>query len=422
MKMFIKLGNFSIKLLYPLICICILILESIAENRWYPKKRGNLVISLFINSFAKTLNIFIYIPLKIFYYKSNLLEKVEEGERVKQNKLKNNILLFLVFALIQVLYNIMYVIYYIKSREENNKRIKNNEEELIFLAHSYGVFFLENLQIIVIFIITKFILNYEYIKQSIICLVLFTILSIVNDIINYDNFFDALGGFVIFMLIFINLLCESIAIVFQKILMESFYFSPFLTNFVYGIIDFIFVFILGIITFAKDGLFCYTEEKKICILASFMDYFKDSGSVDIISFIASISFKIAIYILSIYTIYYFTPNHILLTYIVGKFFENSFERKKNEVESYIVFIFLLISFIFYLEIFELNFCGINKNTKKSIITRAWKEFIRDKKLLKKLEDNERDGDSNTDNLTSDPEAELYSTKTNDIGGYKFYLK
>ena len=78
------------------------------------------------------------------------------------------------------------------------------------------------------------------------------------------------------------------------------------------------------------------------------------------------------------------PNHILLIFIVGKFIENELEGQENIVSNYILFSLLLIFFIFYLEIFELDFCGINHNTKQNIETRALVEASTNGKLMEKL--------------------------------------
>ena len=56
------------------------------------------------------------------------------------------------------------------------------------------------------------------------------------------------------------------------------------------------------------------------------------------------------------------------------------EGKEKIIANIIVFIFLLISFFFYLEIFELNFCGINRNTKSNIEKRALLEAKNNSKL------------------------------------------
>ena len=390
LKKIIKLGRFAKKAWLTIVCIVTLLLESVAQNYWYTKRRGNIVVSLFMNAIAKILSIIIYIPLKIFYYKSKLIENVEEGNSVKQNRLKNHILFFLLIFLYQIVYEIIYIIYYVQSRIKSAERKKETGNSLIYLAHSYGIFTLENIQIIIIFFITKFLLKYEYTKQDIISLIIFTISSVLIDIINYENFFDALGGLVIFILIFINLFLESVTIIFEKILMDKFFMSPFLVCVLFGSIELLFSIILGIISFVKDGWFC---NGKTCYIANFLDYFENFETSDIISFVVNIIVKSIIYILNAFVLYYLTPNHFLLAYIVGKFVENMIERQEKIIENIIVFVFLLISFMFYLEIFELNFCGINRDTKSNVERRALSESNYNNKLLEKINEEFSDAGS-----------------------------
>ena len=80
-------------------------------------------------------------------------------------------------------------------------------------------------------------------------------------------------------------------------MMDKLFFSPILVNVAYGIIDLTFVIALGLITLFKDGWFCYYTKKgdKICYLANFTEYFVNFETSDVISFIASIAFKIVIY-------------------------------------------------------------------------------------------------------------------------------
>lgn len=420
MKSPIKLGKLSLKLLYPLVWLILMIFESYAENNWYTKRRGNMVVSYFINSSTKVINIIVYIPLKLCYFKSSLIENVEEGTRKKQNRLKRFIKVFLLFILFEFSYDIIYMIYYVLSRTESSERKKENKPGLIYYAHSYGIFFLENLEIIFIFIFLRIFFKYEFTLQCIISLALFTIFSIIIDVLNYGNFIDSLGGFGIFMLIFTDLLLESAALIFIKYLIEKLFFAPVLANCVYGVIDLIFTIILGVITYSTDGLYCYKENPRTCYLANFMDYFKDFEKIDVYSLIASFVFKHITFILIIYIIYYLSPNHVLLVYVVGKFIENAMSEGEKVVGSYIVFIFLFITFIFYLEILELNFCGINKNTNKNIEFRALSEDLDNQKIIHKITLDKLDlTDEDFENSMSfEAGSDPSSPKEKGIGGYK----
>ena len=77
----------------------------------------------------------------------------------------------------------------------------------------------------------------------------------------------------------------------------------------------------------------------------------------------------ALYILNIY---HFSPNYILISFQFSKFVDvliNEHEDK-NKYYCIIFFIFQLFFLTIYLEILELNFCKLNRNTKKNIELRS----------------------------------------------------
>ena len=78
-------------------------------------------------------------------YKSSLLEDVQEGNRKKKNRLRNYIIIFVGFFLNEIIFNIFYIIYYVNSRQKSADRKSNGEDKLIYYAHSYGIFFQENI-------------------------------------------------------------------------------------------------------------------------------------------------------------------------------------------------------------------------------------------------------------------------------------
>jgi hypothetical protein len=67
-----------------------------------------------------------------------------------------------------------------------------------------------------------------------------------------------------------------------------------------------------------------------------------------------------------------TPNYIIIAYEIGKIpsniknFVNSDYYKSLLIGIIILSVLQVITLLFYLEIFEFNFCSLNKNTKKNI--------------------------------------------------------
>ena len=53
-----------------------------------------------------------------------------------------------------------------------------------------------------------------------------------------------------------------------------------------------------------------------------------------------------------------------------------YKNKPNKAYSVIPFVFQILALLFYFEILEFNFCGLNKNTAKNIKNRERIEFER----------------------------------------------
>ena len=66
-----------------------------------------------------------------------------------------------------------------------------------------------------------------------------------------------------------------------------------------------------------------------------------------------------------------TPNYVIIGNELGKIPRELFTIKGNKFWPILFIIILqILSLLFYLEIFEFNFCSLNKNTKKNITKRG----------------------------------------------------
>ena len=80
--------------------------------------------------------------------------------------------------------------------------------------------------------------------------------------------------------------------------------------------------------------------------------------------------------LEVQTINIFDPNHLLVCYEISNIFEILYKAKNlREYLSIIPFIIQIIVLLFYLEIFEFNFCELNRNRKRNIQLREREETI-----------------------------------------------
>ena len=79
-------------------------------------------------------------------------------------------------------------------------------------------------------------------------------------------------------------------------------------------------------------------------------------------------------VLTLLTSFYFQPSFALISYEFSKIFQVLKDKPKK---AYVVvfFIFQFFCLMIVLEIIELNFCGLNKNTRRNIIQRGIDDLL-----------------------------------------------
>ena len=100
------------------------------------------------------------------------------------------------------------------------------------------------------------------------------------------------------------------------------------------------------------------------------------------------------YLLEFETINIFTPNHAFVCYELSKL-SQIILKAQSQTNYYFClfpFCFQVIFLLFYLEIFEFNFCGLNRNTKKNIQIRERED--KEENFINA----EKDDDNNNDNI------------------------
>ena len=109
---------------------------------------------------------------------------------------------------------------------------------------------------------------------------------------------------------------------------------------------------------------------------AFIDSFDDIGLL-ISRLLINMILQFNFFLLRILTFVYFTPTHLLICLSISKFSVTLIEKEPSiRYLSIIPFLFQFFSLMVYLEILELNFCGLNKNTKRNIRKRVDKETIK----------------------------------------------
>ena len=158
-------------------------------------------------------------------------------------------------------------------------------------------------------------------------------------------------------------------------MMDKLGYSPYIVIFSIGFI-FLFGGTVGIIILSFTGSLFYDGKKYL--LESFDDYFANNNNYKeaILYIIYLTVFRFFINILKILTVYYFSQIHTFTTYIILKIFYLLL-RKDAEYKYYslILFVFQFLGLLVFLEIIELNFCNLDKNTIRNIGRRETDDLL-----------------------------------------------
>ena len=170
--------------------------------------------------------------------------------------------------------------------------------------------------------------------------------------------------------IILTIVADTSVYIYIKYLMEHKYYYNMDILYIYGIFNTIVHFlslIFSIIVQSKDG--------NNYLIIEFYEFYKESGPIIMIFrflfglFIAGIYF----YMLEFLIIESFSPNYVIIGYEIG-LLPAALEIVKEDYTKISLLIIIFIAqfavLFFYLEIFECNFCSLNKNTRKQIYKRV----------------------------------------------------
>ena len=244
---------------------------------------------------------------------------------------------------------------------------------IYFLNIDNGLYLNEAIEIILLTLITSLLLKYKYYIHHFISIAILTILFTLMDLI-LDNFKKINFLFLVESIIYISL--DALMFSYIKYLIEFKYFYFLDIIFVMGVLEFIFYFVGLIIVIIINNI-----NGSYTIIFNFFYFYNDYGAWKIIYTFLSEFIIIAplIGINEIIIVKELSPNHIIIGYQLSKIPLTIIENNGNNRWAILVIsIFQIIFLMFFLEIFEYNFCSLNKNTKKSIMEREKSQTFDDK--------------------------------------------
>ena len=333
MKDFIfSLGLLDKKLIWPFLYTIIQIVQTIIDT-YYPEDKKSSTIFNFAIGIGESL--IILVPYVLGY----------KNPKKEKKCMKCNVKHYFLLILFNVFYNGILGI-----------NMLFNDTSIYI--HSNTDYTKEVIEIIFITILTFLILKYKYFIHHIISLILFCILSLGIDLLLNsleENYKDK--NIIQIILEILSILLQILNYCYQKYMMEFLYHQYWYISFTLGLNAIFMSFIMIFISKKKDtNLIDECKEKGIGYILLYLIF------QIIVGFLARL-FRIL-------TLNYQTPNHMLISYDIVKIIIILISDNKNKWYSIIIFIFQFISLVFFLEIFEFNFCGLNKNTKRNINERA----------------------------------------------------
>jgi hypothetical protein len=176
----------------------------------------------------------------------------------------------------------------------------------------------------------------------------------------------------------------STAFGFIKIAIDKCYFSPYKICYSVGIVNGTIILIIYFIVSMSncvdnvdiriDDKLCTKEYNNKNYFDNIFGFFKDYPLIDIIIFISYFIHNAVSFILFNITIQKYTMCHTILIYQIITILNNLYNLRHfgtlYQIILIIIFILKLIASLIFLEIIELNFCGLSKNVIKNIQKRA----------------------------------------------------
>ena len=342
------LGIFDKKLVWTLIFPIIQILKDLINNRLLKNRQHPELINL---SGAIGQIFIIIIP-----YLPCLKHQNDSNEK---KCTKRNFLFFFILILLNLIFHITIFI------NVSLTGAIGNFHETIFCSKA-------DIEIILITLITFVFLKYKYFIHHIISLIIFCIAGVCIDLL-LENFKEnPLGkNYIEIIFFFVIILIEIINYCYQKYMMDKLYYNYWSLSLA-----------LGLSLFAQ--LFSALLYNLITKNKTTIDLFRDIGAGYIIlGIFANIIIGFFQYLSRILILDYFTPNHMLIAYeFIKIYYVLTKSKSNNRWYSIILFIFQFLVLMFFLEIFEFNFCKLNENSKRNIMLRAGNEELIDDKSNK----------------------------------------
>ena len=289
----------------------------------------------------------------------------------------------------------------------------------------YNVYLISTI-ILCLSLLQKYFLGKKIFRHHIVALIFFFIFDIAFVIIIA---FDNLLNYKFWQLFFIVIsnLFFSFEIIYEKKILDNPEISIYKLCFYLGIFSFSFNLIASIVISIIEYYISAEDRYKIYLFnyRYYLEEVDDHVLIEIILVFVFVILNGVFNILQLLTIKYLSPNHVLITLIMLAIYE-SILTKFIDIEttnltlifSFILYIICFVALLIYLEIIQLNFCGLNadvsfKKGLKSDVRRYMQSFSEDTD-----ETDVFDNLNDKENKKSESEEEITSNYTSELESYE----
>ena len=350
-------GRINKRLLIPAFLSLTQIALQIVNNFYFPDKK-DIVSSLYSLAIGQLIIRFLPCILKI----SNDEEAKKEKE-VKQRKCLHYFILCALFLVERGLHAGSIIAGKFLLGEAASYTDSN-----LFLVQDFLIL---SIEMAFMAIFSRFLLKYKYFKHHIISIIIFIILGIVSQIIimtiynrqaptsaNYKNYL------IVYSIKIINAVVDALFFCYEKYMMEVLYYPYWNIAFIPGIFLFaLATTLLIIIVVAPNKQTGFTE--------NFFSYYKiTNGWIIFGKIILVLGIHIILCPLTIITIFYYSPNFILIINQISTIVYTLIKYTTESLYCIPLYVVQFLALMIHLEILELNFCGLNKYTKRNIELRG----------------------------------------------------
>ena len=221
-------------------------------------------------------------------------------------------------------------------------------------------------EMIFMILISMKLLKYRYYNHHLISTIIFVIFGITSELCLETYFHTEVKFFIGKTIRLLGTVSDATYYCFQKYMMEKYYYPYWNIAFVPGLMMFISSIIIFIVVITNPD----KENAKTMFIATFFKFFKYDVGLSIGKVIIIFVIHFILCPLTILNIYYFSPNFILIIFQFSRITKNIINNSSSKLYCIVFYVFQFLALMIHLEIIELNFCGLNKNTKKNIDLRG----------------------------------------------------